>query len=81
MSHSANDYYDNLTRGISDLDLQAWELQINDAEHCRLDNRSVMDIFGASQPGRDTESMEAAGHPTGSVSDWLQLAIDIEEKQ
>lgn len=59
-----------------------WEDEIVNAEEKRMDDRSVMDIIGA----RDTKNVPAAasiGISDGAVSDsdWIQLAINIEEKQ
>jgi hypothetical protein len=82
MSHSANEYYDKFTDGISGIDLEKWENEITTAESQRMQDKSVMDILAAKQdsssPSQD--SADATDHH-GPAAEWLQLAIDIEEKQ
>ena len=79
---AANDYYDKLTETIPPTDIIEWEEQIKHAEQNRLNDITVMDILGASQPmeGAGRETMEI---PTshGTVQEWIQLAMQIEEKQ
>ena len=61
-----------------------WEDQITSAERNRMEDRSVMDILGARQP---VEEEAAASNQSddntsrGSITEWIQLGIDIEEKQ
>lgn len=61
-----------------------WEDQITSAERNRMQDRSVMDILGARQP---VEEEAAASNQSddntsrGSITEWIQLGIDIEEKQ
>lgn len=63
-------------------DISNWEEEIKKAEDERLYDRSVMDIIGA----RDTKNVPAAAPVDecdfrDSNFEWIQLAINIEEKQ
>ena len=61
-----------------------WEDQITSAERNCMQDQSVMDILGARQP---VEEEAAASNQSddntsrGSITEWIQLGIDIEEKQ
>jgi Kyakuja-Dileera-Zisupton transposase len=83
MSRSALLYYDKLTKGIDSETVKEWEAVISLAESERKQDRSVMDILGAAKP----QSEEATALPEmdraadGLVSEWLQLAIQLQEKQ
>lgn len=82
MSRTADEYYAKLVIGIASADLTRWQEQIENAERNRMNDRSVMDILGASRP---TAEPAAANPPTRTSNDsilhWIQLAIDVEEKQ
>jgi hypothetical protein len=81
---SANRYYEKLVDGVNDIDLRQWEDEIRHAENTRLQDRSVMDILGAKSLQRDQAADEAqSDNGSGHKSDieWIQLAINIEEKQ
>ena len=82
MSESAHNYYINFTRGVAPADVIEWEQQITDAESKRMQDRSQMDIIGATKPPRE-EAIPAAGSETnrGPIVDWIQLGIVLEEKQ
>jgi hypothetical protein len=78
----AESYYQNLVETINVADILNWEQEIKKAEEERMYDRSVMDIIGA----RDTKNVPAAAQIDDcdcpdSNSDWIQLAINIEEKQ
>ena len=82
----ANVYFTNLAEGISHHSQKQWEKDIREAEDGRLENRSLMDILGAKEvlvADRDTAVQYSENRDvcTDAVSDWLQLAINIEEKQ
>jgi hypothetical protein len=81
-SGSAESYYRKLVETINADDLSHWEQEIKKAEDERMYDRSVMDIIGA----RDTKNTPAAASIDDcdvpiSNFDWIQLAINIEEKQ
>lgn len=83
-SQLARGYYEKLVKGISDIDLKQWEKEIKTAEDTRLEDRSVMDILGAKEPGHDQSTSAAASEGEcehGSDEEWIQLAMNIEEKQ
>jgi hypothetical protein len=83
-SQIAQKYYNNLVQGIDPIDQNEWERQIQNAELTRLQDRTVMDILGAKQLVTDTVAAAASADITSrdsSITDWIQLAIEIEECQ
>lgn len=83
-SQCAQIYYEKLVKGINDMDLKKWEHDIKNAEDKRLHDRSVMDILGAKDLPKDLAA--AADIPDvdsshRSDTEWIQLALNIEEKQ
>jgi hypothetical protein len=71
-------------KGISTSDLEAWELEIQIAESSRLNDRSAMDILGAREFNEDVSAASGVSDQqveAGSAGEWIELAIDIEEKQ
>jgi hypothetical protein len=71
-----------LVETINVADILNWEQEIKKAEDERMYDRSVMDIIGA----RETKNVPAAApiderDCPDSNFDWIQLAINIEEKQ
>ena len=88
MSRSADAYFAQLTSGIDSMDCAEWERQISHAEGTRIQDKSAMDILGAAKDGTTGQTAGAAAtdvDPTAATSDlvhtWLQLALDVEEKQ
>ena len=69
-------------KGIPSSDIQEWNNQIEHAENVQMKDRSVMDIMGAQRPQQgEAADMPGSNNEPGSVTEWIQLAIDIEEKQ
>jgi hypothetical protein len=82
MTVAADQYYDNLVIGISPDDIITWQGEIEQAEAERMRDRSVMDILGAVRPENERSQIDLAEGPVDdTVMQWLQLAIDIQEKQ
>jgi hypothetical protein len=81
MSHSANQYFDRLVRAIDPGDLQQWEYEITNAEQNCLTDRTAMDIIGAAHVEPVEGVPLGTAPPIGVIGEWIQLAIDIEEKQ
>ena len=83
MSQTSDDYYTRLTAGIDPNDVQKWEQQVAHAEQQRIHDKTVMDIIGSLTvakgvlPEPDSAPIETE---VRSV-EWLQLALEIEEKQ
>ena len=80
----AQKYYNNLVQGIDPIDQNEWERQIQNAERTRLQDCTVMDILGAKQLVKDTVAATALADITShnsSITDWIQLAIEVEECQ
>jgi len=83
MAQTSDDYYTRLSAGIDPKDVQKWDQEIVDAERRRLHDRTVMDIIGSvtvpTTVGPEPDS--ALPHGDGTHWEWLQLALEIEEKQ
>jgi len=69
--------------GISDVYQDKWEKEIKKAEEMRLEDPSVMDILGAKDlPKEDTTAAPRENNSAhGKIEEWIQLGINIEEKQ
>jgi hypothetical protein len=83
MSEMTDEYYARLIQAIGANDVREWEEQIDQAERLRLKDRAVMDIVGSNSPdiGRQAAS-SSDNDPTQEVtSEWIHLAILIQEKQ
>ncbi len=82
MSSTTDQYYANLVTRISAGNLTTWKGQIEQAEKDRMRDRSVMDILGAVRPDTDVAMVNLAEQPVDdTITQWLQLAIEIEGKQ
>ena len=82
MTQTANQYYSNLVLGISPGDLTTWQGQIEHAEKERMRDRSVMDILGAVRPTTEPTAASAAeALVDDTIGHWIQLSIEIQEKQ
>jgi hypothetical protein len=83
MTQTCQDYYSRLTAGIDPNEVTEWEGEIANAERQRLNDRSVMDIIGSAtlpvtlNAEPDLTPMEVRE----ASSEWLQLALQVEEKQ
>lgn len=82
-SECADAYFSNLTDGISQANLQRWEADVMEAEAKRMDDRSVMDILGAKEVNHIAAVSTSENIDVGleTAADWIQLALNIEEKQ
>lgn len=81
-SESAEQYYQNLIKGINIRDLEEWEQGVNEAERTRLMDRSVMDVLGTQLPtNAESIAQKDGAQVNGSVAEWIQMGIEIEEKQ
>jgi len=69
--------------GISDVYQDKWEKEIKKGEEMRLQDPSVMDILGAKDlPKEDTTVVPRENNSAhGKIEEWIQLGINIEEKQ
>jgi hypothetical protein len=82
MTETANEYYTKYTRGIPPEDLQQWERAIDNAEIHRMTDRTVMDIIGATQPSSAMPNHTPdRAISRGDVTEWIELALMLEEKQ
>src|SRR5271155_1971078 len=86
MSTSASEYYAKLVSGISLADITWWEQEMSYAESNRLHDLKVMDVIGTCEVQPDTAGSTPAGSADAlgscpAVTDWLQLALDIQERQ
>jgi hypothetical protein len=82
MADAADEYYRGLCNGINEADMEEWETNIKLAERLRLEDRSVMDILGATQVHQENGLGQGEDDPAGgAAAEWIQLAINIEESQ
>jgi len=86
MSTSASEYYAKLINGISPADINRWEQEVSYAESNRLHDLKVMDVIGTREVQPETAGSTPAGSADAlgsfpAVTDWLQLALDIQERQ
>ena len=81
-SQSAEEYYKKLTQSIHSMDVTHWEQQIWNAETQWSVDKLLMDILSAQKPEEwhqnGSHNADTANSP---IREWLQMAIDIEEKQ
>jgi hypothetical protein len=83
MSQTSDHYYARLTAGIDPNDMQQWEQQIAAAERRRIHDKTMMDIIGSvTIPNARCPEPDSAPIDGQTTSlEWLQLALEIEEKQ
>ena len=81
-SEFAQQYFQDLNKGIGNRDREEWEKAIQKAEESRLHDRSVMDIMGTQRlPYSEPVAHQNVNDGKGSAVDWIKKAIEIEEKQ
>ena len=78
---SARLYYEALIPEITHQDLSEWEEGILYAEGRRLKDISVMDVLGSKGPTITEESVPKDSQAHGPIAEWMQMALQIEEKQ
>ena len=84
MVHTTSEYYTQFTSTVSAGALKKWTTEIESAESRRLEDPRAMDIMRAHQPEVTTDPAKLGSNPnrpTGVGSEWLNLALSIEEKQ
>ena len=84
MVHSTSQYYTQFTSTISASALKIWTKEITSAESRRLKDPSAMDIMCAQQPDGIADPAQSGFTQTpltGVGSQWLNLALSIEERQ
>jgi hypothetical protein len=84
MVHTTSEYYTQFTSTISAGALKKWTKEIESAESRRLEDPHAMDIMGAQQLEITADLAQSgfnSNRPTGAGSEWLNLALSIEEKQ
>ena len=82
MSVQAESYFSQMTKSVPEHDWQQWEREITDAESRRLDEPAAMDILGAKKISNEDTSMPHDEDATyTSMEKWIQMALDVEEKQ
>lgn len=81
-THTADQYYSNLVAGITADELGKWQGQIEQAERDRMEDKSVMDVMGAARPATEPATANTPSQQVDdSVIEWIQLAIQVQEKQ
>lgn len=84
MVHKTLEYYTQFSSTISPGALKKWTKEITTAESQRLKNPRAMDIIGAHP--HQVNADPAQSEPTtnrlpGVGTEWLNLALSIEERQ
>ena len=79
-------YLNQLTQGANPLNIEHWQHEIETAEATRLDNPTVMDVYGSHRSHGNSTIAEPSAQPDHSESPtatelWLQMALMIEEQQ
>jgi Kyakuja-Dileera-Zisupton transposase len=77
----AQDYYDKLTNQAGPLAVAKWQEDIENAEVNRIENRSAIDIYGATlekTPVHDTGPADLVGSP---LEKWMALSLVVEDTQ
>ena len=82
LSKKATDHFLQLNSSVSANDQRVWEKEIWQAESCRLTMLESMDILGARILS-DAHKVNVIYETTNQtpLEDWIQMAIDLEEKQ
>ena len=84
MVHETSVYYAHFESTISATSLKKWTKAITSAESRRLVNPRAMDIIGVHQPDRIANVAQSAldaNRPPAVGTQWLDLALLIEERQ
>ena len=79
-------YLNQLTRGADPLNIEHWQHKIETAEATRLDNPTVMDVYGSRGSRGNSTIAEPPAQPDHSepltaTELWLHMALMIEERQ
>jgi hypothetical protein len=83
MSLTSEDYYARLTSAIDPNHVTEWERQMTAAEQRRVHDRAAMDVVGSILPPDPAPVAPDSGATLSPdiTSEWLQLALVVEEKQ
>lgn len=84
MVHTTSEYYTKFTSTISTSALKKWAKEIELAESKRLEDPRAMDIMRAHQTGAVTDTGPSGGDASHAIevgTQWLNLALSIEERQ
>jgi len=81
MSSATEEYYQNITAGISQNCRELWEEEILVAEETRLENPTAMDVLAARIESAGSMLGETSHPPITLLDEAFNLALLIEEKQ
>ena len=84
MVHTTSEYYIKFTSTLSAAALTKWTKEIETAESKRLKNPCAMDIMRAQQTELSADPGLSVARPNRSSevgTEWLNLALSIEERQ
>ena len=82
MSEQALSYFSHMSASIPEHDWHEWEMEIRQAESQRLADPTAMDILAARQVSHNDVPQHGEDHLTYTDAEkWIQMAINIEEKQ
>jgi hypothetical protein len=84
MVNKTSEYYTQLSSTMPASGVQKWEAEIKSAESRRLENPKAMDIVGVKPVILNAGSARLepdSSRLTSAISEWLELALSIEERQ
>jgi hypothetical protein len=84
MVNKTSAYYTQFESTISPVAVRKWTKEITSAESRRLKNPRVMDIIGAHPHQNNAEPAQSESAPNlhaGVGTEWLDLALSVEERQ
>jgi hypothetical protein len=82
MAQETAEYFSKFSSSISLQNRQQWEHEIKNAESSQLRNPAAMDILGICETPHAEQSVPTSErNAQTSVEEWIQMAIDLEEKQ
>ena len=84
MVTKTSEYYTQFSSTVSQAALKKWTKETTSAESQRLKNPRAMDVMRAHRHEVNTDPPSSGNHPalvTGVGTEWLSLALSIEERQ
>jgi hypothetical protein len=82
MAQTTREYFEKLSSAVSMANRRQWTEEIRHAESHRLADPTAMDILRVQKHKQNDKSMPyTEGRDHTLVEEWVQMALDVEEKQ
>lgn len=81
MRTHAQEYYDNLTSQAGPSAVAMWRAEVEEAERCRKEDRSAMDIYAAKKEKYPAPQDHPENNSSEVLERWMDLAFIVENKQ